>query len=209
MFLLFVELICGSIESLSKWHYFTKPSLLISLIFYFFVQSKTMILKMKFQILLALIFSLMGDVFLMFVNKSPNYFMFGLVSFFLAHVFYCLVFFRDRNPKTNPIGLIFILTIYAFGLFYLLKNNLEDLLIPVIFYIGVILLMVISAFLREKKVTQKSFTYVFIGAILFVISDSILALNKFYMPLRFSGISIMLTYGSAQLLIVKGLLKHR
>ncbi|MEO5787784.1 lysoplasmalogenase [Gelidibacter sp.] len=118
------------------------------------------------------------------------------------------MFFRNRNPKTNPIGLIIVLTFYAFGLFYLLKNNLGDLLIPVVFYILVILLMIISAFLRQKKVSQKSFIFVFIGAILFVISDSILALNKFYMPLPFSSISIMLTYGLAQFFIVLGLLKQ-
>lgn len=202
------ELICGSVESLSQWHYLTKPSLLISLILYFALQSKTMILKMRILVLLALAFSLMGDIFLMFVDQSTNYFMFGLLSFFLAHLFYCLVFFRDRHPKTSPSVLIIVLTLYAFGLFYLLKDNLGDLLVPVIFYILVILIMVITAFLRQKKVSQKSFNLVFIGAILFVISDSILALNKFYMPLQFSSISIMLTYGLAQFLIVSGLLKQ-
>ena len=208
LLLLMAELICGSVESLSRWHYLTKPLLLISLILYFFVQSKMMILKTRILILAALFFSLMGDIFLMFVDQSANYFMLGLISFFLAHVFYCWVFFSDRNPKTNPIGLIIVLIFYAFGLFYLLKNNLGDLLIPVVFYILVILLMVISAFLRQKKVSQKSFIFVFIGAILFVISDSVLALNKFYMPLPFSSISIMLTYGLAQFFIVFGLLKR-
>lgn len=208
LLLLMAELICGSVESLSQWHYFTKPSLLISLILYFFIQSKVMIPKTRILILTALIFSLMGDIFLMFVDQSPNYFMLGLVSFFLAHAFYCVVFLRDRNSKTNPIGLIILLAFYAFGLFHLLKNNLGDLLIPVIFYIIVILLMVITAFLRQKKVSQKSFIFVFIGAILFVISDSILALNKFYMPLQFISLSIMLTYGLAQFFIVLGLLKR-
>ena len=207
--LLIAELICGSVESLSKWHYISKPSLLIALILYFFVHRKILTFKTRVMTLLALVFSLLGDVFLMFVDKSPNYFMLGLISFFLAHVFYCLVFFSNRNPNTKPISLIIVLTIYAFGLFYLLKDNLGDLLIPVLFYIVVILLMVITAFLRQKKVPQKSFILVFIGAILFVISDSILALNKFYMPLQFSSISIMLTYGLAQFFIVLGLLKQR
>ena len=209
LLLLAAELICGSVESLSKWHFITKPLLLISLILYFFVQSKLMILKTRIMILMALTFSLMGDIFLMFVAQSPNYFMLGLIFFFLAHVFYCIVFCRDRHPKTNPIGPIIVLTFYAFGLFYVLKNNLGHLLIPVIFYIIIILFMVITAFLRQRNVSQKSFILVFIGAILFVISDTILALNKFYMPLPFSSISIMLTYGLAQFFIVSGLLKHR
>ncbi|MBO3100205.1 lysoplasmalogenase [Gelidibacter pelagius] len=206
--LLIAELICGSAESLSTWHYFTKPSLLTVLIVYFYFNSKNLTSRTKITTLIALVFSLMGDIFLMFVDLSPNFFMLGLVSFLLAHVFYIVIFWKQRNTKTNPVGLIAILIMYAIGLFYLLKNSLGDLLIPVIFYIVVILAMVIAAFLRRGKVSKISFFLVFLGAILFVISDSILALNKFYMPLRFSSISIMLTYALAQYFIVMGLLKQ-
>ncbi|MEO8773696.1 MAG: lysoplasmalogenase [Gelidibacter sp.] len=207
--ILCIELICGSIESLQTLHYFTKPAILISLIIFFYIESRNVSKSLKWLVLAALAFSLVGDVFLMFVDQSPNYFMLGLISFFLAHLFYCWIFFTQKNSKTNPIGLIIVLTIFAFGLFYLLKENLGDLLIPVIFYIIIILTMVITAFLRKKRVSKKSFIYVFLGAILFVISDSILALNKFYMPLKFSSISIMLTYGLAQFYIVTGLLKEQ
>lgn len=206
--LLIAELICGSAESLSTWHYFTKPSLLTVLIVYFYFNSKNLTSRTKITTLIALVFSLMGDIFLMFVDLSPNFFMLGLVSFLLAHVFYIVIFWKQRNTKTNPVGLIAILIMYAIGLLYLLKNSLGDLLIPVIFYIVVILAMVIAAFLRRGKVSKISFFLVFLGAILFVISDSILALNKFYMPLRFSSISIMLTYALAQYFIVMGLLKQ-
>lgn len=207
--LLIAELICGSVESFSTWRYFTKPSLLIALILYFNFNNKNRNSKTKIFTLIALIFSLMGDVLLMFDDRSPLFFMAGLVAFLLAHVFYIVIFCRRKNPKINPFGMIAILIIYAIVLFYLLKNNLEDLLIPVIFYVLVILMMVISAFLRQKKVSKISFVFVFLGAILFVISDSILALNKFYMPLRFSNISIMLTYAMAQYFIVLGLIKQR
>jgi uncharacterized membrane protein YhhN len=73
----------------------------------------------------------------------------------------------------------------------------------------VILSMATTAFLRQGNVVKNSFVLVFIGAILFMISDSILALNKFYQPLPFTNISIMFTYGFAQLFIVFGLLKQR
>ena len=42
------------------------------------------------------------------------------------------------------------------------------------------------------------------GALLFVISDSVLAINKFYQPFEVAGVIIMLTYGLAQLFIVEG-----
>lgn len=207
--LILAELICGSVESLSTWHYITKPSLLIALIFYFYTQSKGLRPKTRIVTLLALIFSLLGDILLMFVGQSPDYFILGLMSFLLAHICYCLVFLISRNPKTNFAGATAVLCSYAFGLFYLLKDGLGNLLIPVLIYMVVILMMVMTAFLRQKKVPTKSFILVFIGALLFVISDSILALNKFYMPLKFSGMSIMLSYALAQYLIVLGIIKQR
>lgn len=209
MLLLLAELICGSVASLSTLHYMTKPSLLIALIYYFNNQSKGLSVKTRITTLAALGFSLLGDILLMFVDQSPRFFMLGLVSFLLAHVFYCIVFLANRNPKINPLGLILILIIYSIPIFYLLKDGLSDLLVPVIMYMAVILSMVITAFLRQKKTAPKSFILVFLGALLFLVSDSILALNKFFMPLSFANFSIMLTYGLAQYFIVLGLLKQR
>lgn len=207
--LIIAELICGSVESLSTWHYITKPSLLIALIIFFHGQSKALSQKTRRITFLALVFSLLGDVLLMFVDISPHYFMLGLLSFLVAHVCYCLVFMINRNPNINFLAIGVFLCSYAFVLFYLLKDGLGTFLIPVIVYMIVILMMVMTAFLRQNKVPKKSFVLVFLGALLFVISDSILALNKFYMPLKFSSISIMLTYALAQYFIVFGLLKQR
>lgn len=207
--LVIAELISGSIESFSAWRYVTKPSLLVALILYFYFNSAELNPKTKILTLIALIFSLAGDVLLMFDDQLPVFFIAGLVAFLLAHVFYIVIFWSERNSKINPFGFIVILAMYTIGLFYLLITNLGDLLIPVVFYVIVILMMAVTAFLRQKKVSKISFIFVFLGAILFVISDSILAVNKFYLPIRFSNISIMLTYALAQYFIVLGLLKQR
>ena len=81
------------------------------------------------------------------------------------------------------------------------------MLIPVIVYMLAILSMSTSAFLRKDKVNILSYGLVFLGAIFFMISDSILALNKFHQPIPWSNISIMVTYAMAQYLIVIGVLK--
>jgi uncharacterized membrane protein YhhN len=94
-------------------------------------------------------------------------------------------------------------------MFYFLKDGLHDMLIPVMVYMFVILLMATTAFLRKGIVNNLSYTLVFVGAIFFMISDSLLALNKFHEPLPFSNISIMLTYSIAQYLIVLGILKQK
>lgn len=205
LIIVLAELICDTIESLALLHYITKPLILISLILFFWKHCKHLEKKTRLFTFSALILSLFGDVFLMFVNKSSIFFIVGLLSFLLAHNMYVFVFIQKRNNSNNTLPFIAVLLVYAFGLFYFLKNGLGDLLIPVIVYMFAILLMATSAFLRRGSVSKNSYILVFIGALFFMISDSLLALNKFHAAFPFSGISIMLTYSMAQLLIVFGI----
>jgi len=202
------ELICGTIEGLSQVHYITKPLILISLIIYFWKQGKALGKKTKTIMLLALLFSLMGDVLLMFVDRAANFFIGGLIAFLLAHIMYILIFLKHgRQHKIKPafIGLVLI---YAIGLLYVLYDGLGDMLVPVIVYMTAILIMVVSASQRKGSVSKISFVLVFLGALFFMVSDSILALNKFYQPIPYSSILIMSTYASAQYLIVMGILRQ-
>ena len=202
------ELFCGSIESLSQFHYFTKPLILVSLIVFFYKQGKHLNKSTRNITLLALVFSLVGDVLLMFVNKSANFFISGLVAFLLAHVMYILVFLKSRNKTANVLPIVVILLIYASGVFYFVKDGLGDMLFPVLAYLLVILVMAATAFLRKRS-NRNSYILIFVGAIFFMISDSLLALNKFYQPLPLSNISIILTYALAQYLIVLGILNQK
>jgi uncharacterized membrane protein YhhN len=61
---------------------------------------------------------------------------------------------------------------------------------------------------RKGNGHPKSFTYVFIGSVLFVLSDSMIAINKFFHPIQNEGILIMSTYIAAQFLIMRGILKQ-
>ena len=93
------------------------------------------------------------------------------------------------------------------SLFYFLKDGLGVMLLPVVIYMLVILSMSTSAYLRKDKANILSYGLVFLGAIFFMISDSILALNKFYETIQLANILIMTTYALAQYLIVLGILK--
>lgn len=207
LIILIAELFCGSIDSLSQLHYITKPAILISLIAFYWKERHSISKQIRNRTLMALVFSLLGDVLLMFVDQSPNYFMFGLVAFLLAHLMYIFVFLRHRNPAKKPLGFIIVMLIYAIGLFYFLRNGLGDMLVPVLIYMTVILTMSTTAFLRQGRVTEISYHSVFLGAILFMVSDSLLALNKFYQALPLANILIMLTYALAQYFIVIGIKK--
>lgn len=202
-----IELICGNLEVLASLHYFSKPLIVVSLLIFFSTQSKRLNKTIRILMILALMFSLIGDIALLFDTINPNYFMIGLASFLLAHVMYILVFLKQRNKEQSALGFIIVMLMYATLLFYVLKDGLAELLIPVIIYMIVILSMTTSAFLRKKRHDMTSYYWVLIGALLFMISDSILALDKFYQPLTLSSISIMLSYALAQYCIVVGILK--
>lgn len=201
------EIITGSTESLQIAHYIAKPAIVISLMFLFIKTSEGISKSIKRITLLALGFSVLGDILLMFVDQSPHFFTVGLVAFLLAHIMYILVFLKHRNKQKSILSFVILLLVYASGLFYLLKDGLGEMFVPVIIYMIVILSMATTVFVRKGIVNSNSYNLVFIGAIFFMISDSILALNKFYQPIPFSNISIMLTYALAQYLIVLGILK--
>lgn len=202
-----LELISGSSETLKYSHYLAKPAIVMSLLFLFVNTGKNLPKSLRTKTTIALIFALLGDILLMFVDVSPHFFTIGLVAFLIAHVFYILVFLKHKNSTLSPVRLIIPLLIYAAFLFYLLKDGLGAMLVPVIIYMLIILTMTTSAYLRKNSVNILSYKLVFQGAILFMISDSILAINKFYQPLILSNISIMITYALAQYLIVLGILK--
>ncbi|WP_242134943.1 lysoplasmalogenase [Aestuariivivens marinum] len=203
-----LELVCSSVVSLYVLHFITKPAIVISLICFLHQYANDLDGKTKKITIWALTFSVLGDILLMFVYINQNFFIGGLISFMLAHLMYIKVFYGKHKFHKKIFNFLGILLIYVFFLFYILKNNLGNMLLPVILYMAVILLMVTMAFLRQGQVNKLSFILVFLGAITFIISDSLLALNKFYKPLPLANISIMLTYALAQLLIVFGLKKQ-
>ncbi|MBU2929599.1 lysoplasmalogenase [Winogradskyella psychrotolerans] len=202
-----IELLTGSIASLETVHYIAKPAIVISLIFLFFKTAQSLPKALKNFTLLGLFFSILGDILLMFTEQSPHFFTLGLIAFLIAHIMYIMVFLQHRNQLKSPLGFIIVLLVYAASLFYFLNGNLGDMLVPVIIYMVVILTMATTAYLRKDNVNILSYGLVFLGALFFLISDSILALNKFYEPLAYSNITIMLSYALAQYLIVIGILK--
>ena len=80
--------------------------------------------------------------------------------------------------------------------------------IPVFVYTATILLMAIFALNRKDRVLEASFCPIFVGALLFILSDSLLAFDKFLVPIPYAGVFVMSTYMAAQYLIVEGVTAH-
>lgn len=198
------------IEGNPSMRYFSKPLIMIALTLYFYALSKpiasTFLAK---SIMAALIFSWIGDILLMW----SQLFVYGLGAFLMAQVCYIIGFrlAQDSPGRLDQINFIksflFNLPIYLIAAitFYLILPGLGNMKIPVIIYILVIVGMVTTARDRFKKCTPDSFWQVFIGASLFFISDGVIAVSKFYKQFPESGVIIMGTYASAQLLIVMGI----
>lgn len=147
------------------------------------------------RILLGLLFSLAGDIFLLWPDR---FFLAGLVSFLLAHLAYITAFATGRQTRFTLSALPFAL----FGiLFYaLLLPGLGDLRWPVLIYVAVILTMGWQAVERSRGHSLLGWLAP-AGAILFILSDSALAWNKFHTPFEWSRIAVLGTYYPAQMLI--------
>lgn len=159
----------------------------------------------------ALVFSLIGDVALLFENRDPLFFMAGLGSFLVAHILYIVAFSGIRKSAQQHIGprwgWIVAVGSYLAILLYVLLPYLGELKIPVIIYAFVLcgmLLAVVHAFIRPYS---RPGVICLAGALLFVLSDSLLAINKFYYGFTLAGIAIMFTYAFAQYLLVRGAVK--
>ena len=205
--LVLIDMTVGSLE-MTNWRHFTKPLILLSLSAYFALNGRTLQRPIYLFMLAALFFSWLGDVMLMYEHISPMYFMLGLGAFLMAHIMYMTVFLKRWNtrPGTSFWLVVVVLILYGCFLFWQLKDDLGNLLIPVVLYVLIILAMAVASFGRKGMVTPKSFTMVFLGALFFIASDSVLAINKFIDSVPYAHILVMGTYATAQYLITKGIL---
>lgn len=198
---------------LQDFNVFIKPLICISLAFYLY-RSVNMKVGFNRLVFAGLIFSLFGDCFLLFAGSDIYFFLYGLVSFLLAHLVYSFAFFRDfkNNPQASKVYgnlMFFILGVFTLSFYTFIRDYLNDFRIPVMIYMFVISVMAILAAYRYKRVNLFSFRLILFGAIFFVISDASLAYNKFVEPYSLSGIIIMSTYMIAQYLITIGAIERK
>ena len=157
----------------------------------------------SYWVLLALVFSLMGDIILMLREK---WFIYGLVSFLIAHILYIVGFIVSFSFtfSLNIFLLIIALIILAVILYFYLYQNVrkeggKKLLFAVALYIIIITTMVSLAIMTGIKI-------LIAAAFLFFISDAILAVNKFKVKFRLADYFVMSTYFTSQLLFVISIL---
>jgi uncharacterized membrane protein YhhN len=193
-----------------RWiDYISKPFIVLSLVGYFISQTKLQT-SLKKWILLALAFSWAGDCLLLFESRDQLFFLFGLSAFLIAHLFY-IVFFHKVRVKENVRGniwLMVLVVIYYAALISFLSPYLGDMKLPVRIYgvaISFMLMLALHMLFIKNKIAGR---WMISGALLFIISDSVLAIDKFYQPFMQADAVIILTYGLAQLFIVEGAIRY-
>ena len=149
----------------------------------------------------AFLLSCLGDIFLARKN-DPRNFPRGLGAFLISHLFYLAVMLPLASA---PGGLqwagIALLALMAGGVLAWLWPVLGSLRLPVTAYLGVISAMAIAALCVAQAAP-----WLGLGALLFVLSDALIAIDRFRRPVPFRGPAIWITYYGGQVLIAASLL---
>ena len=193
-----------------RWRVVTKPGVMIVLLIGFSVSGGWQGESVWFG--LGLVFSLLGDILLLL---PPSWFIGGLGAFLAAHIFYIIGFNQEPPPigwQLISLAAVMIIIDY-FGYRRLRRALLRQpkgrwLRYPVFVYVVVISLMLLSAMLTLLRPDwpQTASILVVAGALLFYISDSVLAINRFAGPVPYGKLVVIVSYHLAQIAIVMGVL---
>ena len=191
----------------TQWHWLFKPLTLVIAIILIAAcadgssargQFRT---KAQWLLVVSLAGSLAGDIFLMF----EGFFIAGLVSFLVAHVFYVALFKHGQRWFAHRGALAATLAIGAAMYAFLWVGGLPAALrVPVAAYVLVIALMAAQAIGRAPVLRAMPSLMVAAGAGFFMLSDTLLATNRFVLPLPMAQAGVLATYYAAQILLVHG-----
>jgi uncharacterized membrane protein YhhN len=150
---------------------------------------------------LALLFSAAGDAVLGWNDLYGGaYFVIGLVLFLVAQILFIAAFATSFQLQRSRIPVAALLTVYSVVLAWLLWPHLGEMALPVFVYIVVITVRAIVAALRTMKGNA-----LLLGALAFMFSDSLLAVNKFWTPVPAASYGII-SYYVAQYMIAHAFL---
>jgi uncharacterized membrane protein YhhN len=202
---------CSVLFVLPWLHYAVKPLFMILLMVLHHQQVNGKFSFFSKMVQFGLFFSWIGDIALMFDEQIPILFVVGLGAFLVAHVGYALGFVRTIQDSGKPLNrgqsaLISVpFALFTAAFFYYIKDGIpSELFLPVLAYTVVISVMGMTAAVRFSHVDSKSYNWIVIGAVLFILSDCVIAVNKFYCDFDYDAILNMILYLSGQFMITLG-----
>lgn len=198
IFLSAIIYIVGDFQKSTTLKYIFKPLTTILIIVLAFFQQSEVSETYKYLIIIGLFLSLFGDVFLMLPSDK---FVQGLASFLVAHIFYIWAFTLGFGPYFEFSFLIPV-AIYAIIFLWIILPKTANLKLPVFIYALMLLVFMWQATGRFFYLAETTALFTILGAVLFVISDSVLAFDRFLVKkYKFSQTLILATYWGAQVLL--------
>lgn len=160
--------------------------------------------RYRHAILAGIAMSLCGDVFLMLPKDViATGFLLGLTSFLIAHLLFLRALTSDARLFGKPLVAVAFLLIGAGNLAVLWPGLAAGLKLPVTLYVACLVAMTSQAVTRHLQLRTRASRLAAIGGVCFMISDTVLAYNRFYMPIPASALWILGTYYTALLLIAR------
>jgi uncharacterized membrane protein YhhN len=202
------------ISEVELYRYFTKPLLMPLLLLTILSQvSNEKHHTSKWILSVAFVLATIGDILLL-NTALPTYFIGGLIAFLVMLLLFSVYFIRIQKftakHSRTIISSLLLFGIASGGFIYFLWSNLGEYKVPVILYAAILSFMCITAInVVHFRVAKTLALDAFIpGAVLFFLSDFILAANMFYVKEAFLGIAVMATYCGAQYYLARGFVKH-
>ena len=188
-----------------RWvHYLCKPGATLLMLVFVALAGNAPNVRFRRAIMAGLAFSACGDTFLMLpVQVLPQSFMFGLGSFLVAHLCYLWAFTSDTPWFRKPAPLSAFLVVGAVNLGILWPGIPADLQVPVIIYVLFLVMMTSQAVSRFLTLKTAGSGFAAFGGILFLLSDTLIAYDKFHRHLIAAEACVLVTYYAATWLIAK------
>lgn len=188
----------------------TKPLLMPALALWWYYSTADNQVRWRWTVMIALLFSTAGDILLMKSGEYASFFLLGLSAFLVAHLMYIRTYLLIANGRRGFLQqypwAIGVFGLYLGGLLFWLWGGIPLAMKgPVAIYALIITVMAALALHLRGLLTTRSANWLFLGAVLFVLSDSLIAVNKFGGAFPDARVAIMGTYIFGQYAIVKGL----
>ena len=160
--------------------------------------------RFRRAVMAGIAFSACGDAFLMLpADVLARGFMLGLASFLIAHLCYLWAFTSDARWFGKPAALIGFIIVGAVNLAILWHGIPAELQVPVVIYVGFLIMMTSQAVSRFLVLKTAGSGFAAFGGILFLLSDTLIAYDKFHHHLIAAQACILATYYAATWLIAK------
>jgi uncharacterized membrane protein YhhN len=179
--------------------YVLKPLILVAILALAAREPRPISTRYRLLIVIGLAWSLAGDILLMLPQDR---FVLGLTAFLVAHACYIIAFARTGGGARDPLVALGVAA-FAGAMLAFLWPSLGALRIPVVAYVAVIGTMAWQAIARWRHLRSPDAARAALGAVLFLASDTALAIERFRGEFAGSFFVVIGTYWAAQLLIAR------